>query len=125
VGALAGFTLEGGSLSLAAPPQVTLIWRAAEEPVETSLTVFVQLLDAQGRVIAQSDALPAAGARPTTGWRRGEVIVDPHTLTWNGLAAPGDARLIAGLYDPASGQRARLADGSDYAVLADDLVVAP
>jgi 4-amino-4-deoxy-L-arabinose transferase-like glycosyltransferase len=125
VGALVGFTLEDGPLSLAAPPQVTLIWRAADEPAETSATVFVQLLDAQGRIMAQSDALPAAGARPTTGWRPGEIVVDRHTLNWNGLAAPGDARLIAGLYDPASGQRVRLADGSDYATLADHLVVAP
>ena len=125
MGTLLGFTLANESLSLAEAPQVTLVWRAGEEPVTDILTVFVQLVDPQGRVIAQSDALPAGGMRPTTGWRAGEVVVDEHTLAWNGLAAPGDAVLIAGLYDAVTGNRVPLADGGDSAVLSSVVRVIP
>lgn len=117
VGMLMGFTLSAEPLSLAYPPQITLIWQGGDTPIAVGYTVFVQLIDAQGRVIAQSDALPAAGTRQTTGWRAGEVITDEHTLVWNGLAAPGEAVLIAGLYDASSGERVPLADGSDSVVL--------
>ena len=117
VGVLVGRDGPGTAISLGEPPQVTLVWGAGESPVETSYTVFVQLLDAAGRVIAQSDALPGGGARPTTGWRAGEVIEDTHTLQWNPNVAPGEAVLIAGLYDAATGQRVPLADGTDYALL--------
>lgn len=99
------------------PVQVTLVWRAGDTPVATGYTAFVQLLDAGGRVIAQSDSVPSGGARPTTGWRAGEVIEDEHPLTWNETAVPGEATLIAGLYDAATGARVPLADGGDYATL--------
>jgi hypothetical protein len=121
---LAGFS-GPEELALSVPLALTLLWQAGETPVETAFTVFVQLLDAQGRVIAQSDAPPAGGARPTTGWRPGEVIEDAHTLRWNAVAAAGPARLIAGLYDPVTGARVPLADGRDSVLLADALTVRP
>lgn len=75
------------------------------------------MLDAQGQLIAQSDALPAQGARPTTGWRPGEYIVDTHELTFKPEATPGPARIIAGLYNAVTGQRATLAnDSGDSAI---------
>lgn len=117
VGVLLGRIGPGDEISLTEPPPVTLVWQAGETPVETSYTAFVQLLDAAGHVIAQSDALPGGGVRPTTGWRAGEIIEDTHTLQWNAGAAPGEAMLIAGLYDAASGQRVALASGKDYALL--------
>lgn len=122
VGALAGFNAPD-DWSLAAGPQVTLIWQAGDRLIPISYTVFVQVLDGQGRVIAQSDALPGGGARPTTGWRGGEVIVDPHSLQWNDLAAPGPATLVAGMYDAASGARVPLAAGGDHIELAARLMV--
>ena len=111
VGQLVGFSTE--PLSLAASPQVTLVWHANDSTVRDSYTVFVQLISDDGRVIAQSDALPAAGARPTSSWRPDEYIEDRHSLTYNPLAAPGRVRLIAGLYDALTGERVRTEDGSD------------
>ena len=124
IGALAGFS-GPGDLSLSNAPQVTLVWQAGDTPIPTSYTVFVQVLDAQGRVIAQSDSAPASGARPTTGWRPDEAIEDAHVLEWNDLASPGPAEIIAGLYDPLTGLRAPLADGRDAALLTNSLTVRP
>jgi hypothetical protein len=97
-------------------PEITLVWRA-ESASAISYTVFVQLVSADGRVIAQSDALPMAGTRPTTGWRAAEYIADRHVLRVNVPDYRGEARLIAGLYDAASGTRVPLADGADHVLL--------
>jgi hypothetical protein len=52
---------------------ITLVWKATTTP-SVSYTVFVHLLDASGQVVAQSDALPFGGNRPTTGWVAGECL---------------------------------------------------
>ncbi|MGV2438200.1 MAG UNVERIFIED_CONTAM: hypothetical protein LVT10_27705 [Anaerolineae bacterium] len=44
----------------------------------TDYTAFVQALDANGQLIAQSDQTPSQGERPTTTWRVGEYIMDRH-----------------------------------------------
>ncbi|NDJ62756.1 MAG: hypothetical protein GYB67_16660, partial [Chloroflexi bacterium] len=121
VGALVGYTLTD-PLQLGSAPQIRLIWRA-ESAAALSYTVFVQLIDADGFVIAQSDSIPMSAARPTTGWRADEFIEDGHTLRFNARAAPGPVRLIAGLYDAATGERLRLPDGRDAVTLAEGLIV--
>ena len=67
--------------------------------------VFAQLLAADNTLVAQSDSFPAAGQRPTTGWLPQEIIADAHTLAFANPPAPGTYRLIAGLYNPLTGQR--------------------
>ena len=124
VGNLVGANLPA-NWSLAAPPEVELIWRGGNHPVTDAYTVFVQLLDADGRVIAQNDSQPASGTRPTTGWRQGEIIRDAHTLQFNELAAAGTGRLIAGLYDPSTGERVELPDGSDFMTVASGIEIHP
>ncbi|MFO7320591.1 MAG: glycosyltransferase family 39 protein [Chloroflexota bacterium] len=124
VGTLVGADFPADAVSIDAPVPVTLVWQAANDaPAGRPLTVFVQLLDGSGRVIAQSDMQPAAGARPTTGWRPDEYIVDAHELRWNENARPGVGRLIAGLYDAESGERVLLAGGGDAAELAAQVTV--
>jgi hypothetical protein len=132
VGQLLGFTLEGDPGDRSQPFEVRLVWRAicdaADDPgcggaILVNYTMFVQLVSADGRVLAQSDAEPAAGSRPTTGWRAGEIIVDPHTVAFHAEAGPGQARLIAGLYDAATGERVQWGDGSDFTVLVEEVTV--
>jgi hypothetical protein len=122
VGELVGYSLSE-PITLDSPPELMLVWQAGEMPSEVSYTVFAQLLNADGRVIAQSDSLPASGARPTTGWREGEYIEDGHTLTYNELAEPGEMTLIVGLYDSTNNQRLRLGDGTDYVVLTNEIEI--
>ncbi len=124
VGNLVGANLPA-NWSLAALPEVELIWRGGDHPATAAYTVFVQLLDAEGRVIAQNDSQPVSGARPTTGWRQDEIIRDAHTLQFNELAAAGTGRLIAGLYDPSTGERVELPDGSDFMTVAPEIEIHP
>lgn len=122
VGTLAGFTLGGDSFDRSRDVPVTLVWRAGQA-AERSYTVFVQLVGVDGRVIAQSDSLPAAGSRPTTGWRPGEYLLDAHRLKFHADAAPGPAALITGLYDAASGRRIEIQPGQDAVTLATGIQV--
>ncbi|MCA9911677.1 MAG: hypothetical protein KC519_23640, partial [Anaerolineae bacterium] len=117
VGTLIGFTLETAQITLDSPPQITLIWRAGDVAPTVDYVVFVQLLDEQGQLIAQSDARPAQAMRPTTGWRAGEYIVDSHRLVYNANAHPGPATLIVGMYDPTTNQRVQLSANTDAAPL--------
>ncbi len=121
VGSLVGFTA-AESFDLQTDAEVTLVWWA-EAPSERSYTVFAQLLNADGRVIAQSDAIPGAGTRPTTGWRPGEYIEDVHRLRFNDAAAPGEATLIVGLYDAATGVRLQMQSGEDAATLKRSILI--
>ncbi|MEO8610079.1 MAG: glycosyltransferase family 39 protein [Chloroflexota bacterium] len=122
VGSLVGYTLGSDSLDHTAPFDVTLVWRA-DQTAATSYTVFVQLLDESGQVIAQADAVPADNTRPTTSWRPSEYIVDVQHVTFHADAQPGTAHLIAGLYDPTTGTRVPLTSGADFITLREDISV--
>jgi len=102
---------------LTEPLRISLIWKAAPTTPQLVYTVFVHLLDQNGQVIAQDDAQPVGGTRPTTGWLAGEYIVDDHDLHFNRAGYSGPATLEIGLYDPATGKRVSLADGSDHFVV--------
>lgn len=99
------------------PFEVTLVWQAQSPPIRQNLTVFVHLVGTdraeQPVVVAQSDSAPMNGGRPTTSWRENEPIMDRHTLTFHVKDYQGAAKLRIGLYDPISGARVALSDGSD------------
>jgi len=76
---------------------VTLRWHALKKP-ERDYTVFVHVLDAQGALMAQQDSPPRDGNYPTSLWDPGEVIDDPHPLSFP--VQPGQ-QLEVGLYTAA------------------------
>lgn len=57
--------------------------------------IFVHVVDAAGRVVAQSDAPPLGGALRTPDWEPGVSV--PHTVTVAGLP-PGVYTVLAGMY---------------------------
>jgi hypothetical protein len=73
--------------------------------------------------VAQHDSWPAAGARPTTGWIKDEIIVDDHLLTFAVADFTGTGQIEIGLYDQATGERVPLSDGSDHLLLPTQVVV--
>ncbi|MCK6626269.1 MAG: glycosyltransferase family 39 protein [Anaerolineae bacterium] len=89
-----------------------LYWRA-DSPPSTDYTVFIHLLDSTGKLIAQFDQPPAAGAYPTHLWDPGEIIADEHHLT--DLPA-GRYTLHIGLYNPATGERLAVAGSPEGVV---------
>ncbi len=115
-GALIGVTAPDKPVTHAEPLSITLYWRATGTP-PTAYTVFVHLLDAGGQVVAQSDAQPADGSRPTTGWIKDEYIVDKHVLTFKRQDFRGQCTLEVGLYEQSTGKRVLLEDGRDHIVL--------
>lgn len=114
-----GVTLVGANLSPdpprpGAPLTVTLVWRA-DVPVGRSLKVFVHLAAADGRPIAQDDAVPRNWTHPTDRWLAGEYVEDAHALLVPAAPPPGPYRLLVGLYDPLTGARLPRPDGADAA----------
>jgi hypothetical protein len=98
---------------------ITVVWQALTVP-EQSYTAFVHLLDESGAIVTQSDALPAGGYT-TERWIAGEVVSDTHSLTLPATLRPGRYRLVAGLYDVASGERLPVYDSGGQS-LADGAV---
>jgi hypothetical protein len=81
---------------------LNLVWQAGErQPVDW--TVFIHLLDSQGRLIAQADGQPRSGTYQTPAWTAGELVQDPHLL--NHQAGEGDYQVAFGLYNPQTGER--------------------
>lgn len=110
---LIGYDLPETDLAPGDTLPVTLYWQAEAE-MDIEYTIFVQLLNSDWQVVAQQDLPPQAGAAPTTTWLPGEILADAFTLPLPEDLAGGDYRLIAGMYDPATGSRVSVSTGSDF-----------
>ncbi len=98
--------------SLPTPYPVHLYWQAMAE-MEINYTVFVQLLNSNGQVVAQVDQQPLNGTASTTTWLIGEILTDSAMLNLPTLPL-GDYRLIIGMYNAATGERLPVATGGDF-----------
>jgi 4-amino-4-deoxy-L-arabinose transferase-like glycosyltransferase len=76
---------------------VTLVWQALARITE-SYTVFVHLLDDDGRLVAQHDGISLFGTRPTTSWQPGERFIDRHAMTIPAEFAAAGGNLWVGMY---------------------------
>jgi len=81
--------------------QIQFRW-TTDVPLTAHYVVFVQALDAANHLVGQRDAEPAT---PSTAWTPGQPVLDRHGLLIEPGTPPGQYRVIAGLYDAASGQR--------------------
>ena len=80
---------------------IRLSW-SAEVPLDEPYKVFLHFVDENGAIAAQQDSEPAGS--PTTAWQPGEIIVDNQAVLLPPDLAPGEYRLLLGLYqldDPA------------------------
>ena len=98
--------------------QIQLRW-TTDAPLGTDYAVFLQALDGANHLVGQRDAPPAM---PSTDWTPGQPVFDRHGLLITPGTPPGEFRLIAGLYDAATGQRLLVcwpdsAAGSDHITL--------
>lgn len=114
----------------AAPDDVVTLYAAwsASAPTSVDYTVFTQLLDAEGHLVATRDMRPHGGMSATSTWRVVKpewvglyddklpegAVVDLIALRIPSDTPPGDRyRLVIGLYDPATGQRLAPDTGGD------------
>lgn len=112
---LTGVNFDENTFILGDPFHIELIWQGVTEITE-SYRVFVHLLAPDGTILSQSDAIPAAWTRPTTGWQPGEYIIDPHQLTISPDVPPGIYQLRIGMYLPGS-SRLITSAGADSVLL--------
>ncbi|MEZ4709695.1 MAG: hypothetical protein R3A44_20975 [Caldilineaceae bacterium] len=98
---------------------LVLYWQADASMAE-SYTVFTQLFDPGGALIAQQDNLPVQGLAPTNTWQPGALIRDVYRLSIPANSPAGTYSLHVGLYNDAGRLQLTLADGGS----ADHVVVA-
>jgi len=77
---------------------VPLIWKQVGEP-NGDWTVFVQLLNTAGEIVAQADSPPLNNDYPTRLWRVHCVVTDTHVLTLPTTLGHGTYTIFVGLYD--------------------------
>ena len=102
--------------------QVTLRWKALETP-RADYKVFVHLLNADGEIVRQHDAVPCNWQCPTSQWHAGDVVLDQATIPL-GTLPPGEYRLAVGLYLQETLERVP-AQGPDGESLPDNYFILP
>nr|WP_290665389.1 hypothetical protein [Ardenticatena sp.] len=97
---------------------VRLVWRALRG-VPEEYQVFFHILDAEGRIVGQSDSPPQNGIAPTSSWQVGEVYVDVHAVRLAPHVPPGRYALRVGMYRLSDLTRLRTPDGVDSFIIGD------
>jgi len=92
---------------------VTFKWQAISPP-SVDYIIFVQMIDLNGRLVAQYDGPPQGGYLPTSQWPIDEILIDRHGVSLPEELSPGEYRLITGLYNPVDGARLPTATGPDF-----------
>lgn len=119
---LVGYDLSTSNLKPGETLSVTLYWRARAR-MDKSYTVFVHLLDQNGKVVAQKDAPPLDGARPTTTWVPGEYLADTYALAFKTDTPRGTYHIEIGWYDAYDPMFARLYVFDEQGVAIGDHVI--
>jgi Ca2+/Na+ antiporter len=91
---------------------LALYWQTGQ-PLAQEYTIFVHLLDANGKLLDQADGAPYTGLYPLVNWQPGQVIIDSRPLASLLPSQPDLAAIAIGIYDPTTGERlpATNADG--------------
>ena len=76
---------------------MALNWQVIQAPA-ADYTVFVHLLDSQGRLVTQNDQQPQGGFAPTRGWQAGSAMTDHHGLILPAELPAGEYVVQVGLY---------------------------
>lgn len=98
-----GFDLATGPWAPGDDLRVSLGWQVIET-ADRDWRAFVQLLDARGVVAAGWEGPPLIDL-PSRQWRPGDLLRTPWSLRLPAALPDGSYRLIAGFFDPTSGER--------------------
>ena len=95
--------------------RIELLW-AAQELSDREVKVFVHIIDGEGHIVAQSDALLSGGYFPIDWWRPGLFVREEHDLE---LSTPFDSTnydILVGVYNPATEERLPILDAAGHPV---------
>ncbi|MFB0546218.1 MAG: DUF2079 domain-containing protein [Anaerolineae bacterium] len=107
---LLGYTASAENARPGDTLQLILYWQALDT-VERPYTVFVHLLDEEGRIRAQEDSMPMSNLYPTDEWEAGEIVVDKYyDLKVDPATPPGEYVVEVGLYYWVTGERLPVLD---------------
>jgi hypothetical protein len=76
---------------------VTLYWQT-DSRLQENYVVFVQVLSAEGVLVAQKDNEPGEGQHPTSIWEPGQVVADSYQIPIAGDLAGFKYQIIVGMY---------------------------
>jgi hypothetical protein len=95
-------TLLGAQATVTSPAstEIRLVWSIQEVSSE-NITVFVHLVDHEGRLVGQADGDPVAGSLPFSQWPSHSVVED---VRWVEIGDP-NLTLYVGLYRRPTGER--------------------
>jgi uncharacterized membrane protein len=94
---LTGYSLVGDTIAPSDIVQLALFWQTPTL-ITARYKVFVHLLGADDRIVAQADREPGGGLVPTTIWQPGQTIIDRYGVAIPLDTAPGRYRIAVGLY---------------------------
>jgi hypothetical protein len=113
--ALRGFRIETPRVRAGSTARVVLYW-TAEARSETNLTTFVHLVagnaETGGDRVAQRDAQPGGGTRPTGSWKHGDFVGDVYEMLIPPETPPGTYRVVVGMYEFATMRRVSVRPGT-------------
>jgi hypothetical protein len=97
---------------------LVIVWIALHN-TSTNYKIFIHLVNRDGVILAQHDAMPQANTYPTSLWLSGEYVIDSHELP----VLPNGFALRVGLYSPETAVRLprvgqSQAEADDYFVIA-------
>jgi hypothetical protein len=107
------------------------LYLQADGPTDRSYTLFAHLLNPGGKLSGQVDLIPGDAMAPTTGWAKGQVIVQEAALPVAPDAGSGTYRIAVGFYDAAYGGRLPVAGAPEHvlpqnrALLPQEITVGP
>jgi len=110
---LVGYDFDGPERRLSVEPgqviPITFYWQALTS-MDRDYTVFVHLLDEEGRIWGQKDSQPLDGFYPTSFWDVEDMVVDEHSILVKPNAPSGEYRLLVGIYLLSTMERLPLLD---------------
>lgn len=107
---LEGYEVSRITLKRGTPLAVILYWRALDS-IAQDHSVFVHLVDRNGKIVAQSDSQPRKGQAPMSNWESNKLVTDVVLLPIDSRVPMGnDYRLVLGIYDAHTGARVLLQD---------------
>jgi 4-amino-4-deoxy-L-arabinose transferase-like glycosyltransferase len=119
---LRGYKLESGAFSPGQILNINLYWQT-DAPLAHDYTVFVQLLDSHGALVAGQDSQPLGSHFPTSHWPPNEIITDKISLPLPTDLPAGDYTLVTGMYLLETLERLPVANNADNTIILTTITV--